>query len=476
MRKLLFTVLSVILFLPSSAKTGDGPVMTAGGYEVSKPEFEHFLWNNFRSESFTKKELKEYANLYLDFKLKVLAATDAGMDKEESFINDLKEFRDSHSEEFMVDSDFLEEAAYTIYNNSFEAVGPDGLCYMGIMTIAPQDESAQASVKAYMKADSIYHCLKNGEDFGMLAMRFSFDATASKGGAAGWMARSQLPEIIADSLFSLEEGAFCRPFELDNLFVIVYNMGHRDLGSFVQSRDEILDFIREQPDIYGEAFKRRAEAYSRQYGWGVTGDTAVMYMDSLIDEIAPEYADLVRDYHDGLLMYDISTQMVWDKVMTDSTGLAAYYEANRESLWKDGDRFKGMVLFCKDETLFREVEAALEDIPFEEWSRVIIRFNTGNSRIRAMRGTSGNGVFKKGQNEYVDALVFGEGTFEPMSGYPYANVVGKRVSCPESMADALTEVSEGYQESLERAWVKDLRKKYKYKIYRKALYRVMRQD
>ena len=105
--------------------------MTAGVYEVSKSEFEHFLWNNFRSESFTKKELKEYANLYLDFKLKVLAATDAGMDKEESFINDLKEFRDSHSEEFMVDSDFLEEAAYTIYNNSFEAVGPDGLCYMG---------------------------------------------------------------------------------------------------------------------------------------------------------------------------------------------------------------------------------------------------------------------------------------------------------------------------------------------------------
>jgi peptidyl-prolyl cis-trans isomerase SurA len=89
-----------------------------------------------------------------------------------------------------------------------------------------------------------------------------------------------------------------------------------------------------------------------------------------------------------------------------------------------------------------------------------------------MRGSSETGIFKKGQNPYIDKLVFGEGEYEPLKGFPYVNVIGNVIDAPESVRDVITQVVEDYQKSLEEQWVKDLRKKYKYKIYKKALKKI----
>ena len=90
-----------------------------------------------------------------------------------------------------------------------------------------------------------------------------------------------------------------------------------------------------------------------------------------------------------------------------------------------------------------------------------------------MRGPSENGVFQEGENEYVDHFVFGKDyEVKPIDGFPYVNVSGKLISKPENMNDVYNQVVEGYQDYLDKQWVKKLRKQYKHKIYKKALKQV----
>lgn len=40
----------------------------------------------------------------------------------------------------------------------------------------------------------------------------------------------------------------------------------------------------------------------------------------------PEFKELITEYHDGMILYEINSQMVWSKAVKDSVGLAAFYE------------------------------------------------------------------------------------------------------------------------------------------------------
>lgn len=131
-----------------------------------------------------------------------------------------------------------------------------------------------------------------------------------------------------------------------------------------------------------------------------------------------------------------------------------------------------MVFFCQDEDVFKQIKKELEGVDVSEWVSKAVEFNKESVKLRVMRGPSGNGIFLKGQNAYVDKIVFGTGEYEPMKNFPYVNVVGKVIKEPENINDVSGKVNDAYQNYLEQEWIKKLRKQYKYKIYNKALKKV----
>ena len=100
------------------AQVADPVVMKVGENEIRKSEFEYFYRKNYTEEPDQKNDLETYADLYLNFKLKVQAAIDDGIELKESFINEYKEYRDMQAEEYLCDSAFLEETS----QNRIEAV------------------------------------------------------------------------------------------------------------------------------------------------------------------------------------------------------------------------------------------------------------------------------------------------------------------------------------------------------------------
>ena len=470
MKRILTCILSVLFCVPFHAQN-DPVVMTVNGNDVRKSEFEYFFRKNNTETNVTRKTVKQYADLYLNFKLKVQAAIDEGMDKSESFLNEYRMYREMQTEDYVLDKEFLDRTAHEIYEQSVAEVGEDGLAHLYVISSYPEEETREALRESYQLMVSVYEKLQSGESFQAMASEYSSDDLAARGGEAGWVSRSQLPDDVADIVFSLEMGQYSEPFISDGMAFIVMVTERRQLGTFEENFNDIFQWILKS-DVLQEAKRRRANEYATRLGWSVRDDEAVVYLDSVLEEIEPDFGNISREYHDGLLMFEISNREIWERVSNHPEEIEEYFNSHREQFKFVEPCFKGMVLFCRDEDTYNQIKARLDGVDMSEWVDTILAFNKGDIRVRVMRGSSETGLFRQGQNAYVDKIVFGKGEYEPMINYPYVNVMGRILNQPDTIDDVVGEVTEAYQKYLEDEWVKKLRSKYKYKINKKALKKV----
>lgn len=470
MRRFIICILSVLFCMPFHAQD-DPVVMTVNGYDVKKSEFEYFFRKNNTETKVTRKTVKQYADLYLSFKLKVQAAIDEGLDKSDSFLNEYSMYRDMQAEEYLIDTDFLDELARSSYDESVQVVGKEGLAHLYVISLEPKDDSEESRKECYDKIVMIHDLLDQGESFQTLARRYSTDELAADGGEAGWVSRAQLPEDVSQIVFSLSPGQYSEPFISEGLLFIVMVRERRDLGSFEDNRDQIYEWLY-RTGAYEESKRRKANAYATRLGWDVRDVEAVDYLNSVLEEVEPDFGNISREYHDGLLLFDISNREIWERVANHPEEVEDYFTSHKKEFRFDKPCFKGIVVFCRNESEYNELKTLLENTDMSEWVDSILSFNKKEIKVRVMRGSSETGIFKQGQNAYVDKIVFGKGSFEPMKDYPYANVIGKVLKEPESINDVSGEASEAYQTYLENEWVKQLRSKYQYKINKKVLKKV----
>ena len=468
MKRILICIITVLLYIPVIAQ--DEPVvMTVNGYDVTQSEFEYFFKKNNTETTVTRKTIKRYADLYVNFKLKVQAAIDEGMDKSESFLNEYKMYRDMQAEDYTIDKEFLENLAYESYEQSVLEVGESGLALLYVISSIPKD--GKSLDECYSLLKSVYEKLEQGESFEELAQKYSSDDLASAGGQAGWVSASQLPEDVAEIVFSLEEGQYSEPFVSDGIAFIVMVAERRMLGTFAENYRDIYEWM-VRSGAFEEAKRRRANEYASRLGWTISDDEAVAYLDSVLEEVEPEFGHLSREYYDGLLLFDISNREIWERVSNHPEEVEAYYQSHLKQYRFDKPCFKGMVLFCRNENEFNQIKSVLDNTDMSAWIDSILVRNKEEIKIRVLRSSSETGIFYQGQNEYIDKLVFGKGEFEPMTNYPYANVVGRVLNKPDSIEDVIGQVTEDYQSYLESEWVKKLRSQYKYKINKKALKKI----
>lgn len=467
MRRILSCIVSVLLCIPSFSQD-DVVVMTVNGYDVSKSEFEYFFEKNNLENNISKKTVREYADLYLNFKLKVQAAIDEGLDKSESFINEYRMYRDMQAEEYLLDKDFLEKVARSSYEQSLAEIGETGLAHISVISAIPDEKNGRTLDDCYERLNTVYDKLNAGESFRRMAYEYSDDDLAQNGGEAGWVSWKQLPQEVSEVVFSLEEGEYSKPFISDGAVFLIMVDERRQLGTYEQNRFDIDNWMRET-GVYDESKRKVANEYAARLGWTIRDEEAVAHLDSVLEDVEPEFGNLSREYHDGLLVFDISNHEIWERVANNPEELESYFNANRKKFKFDKPCFKGMVLFCRSEGDYNQIKSILDRTDMSVWVDSILAYNGRDIKVRVLRSPVESGVFRQGQNEYVDKVVFGIGDFKPMEGYPYVNVVGRVLKKPESIQDVSGDVAEDYQNYLEKEWLKRLKSKYKYKINKKAL-------
>lgn len=442
-----------------AAGADDDPViMTVNGKPVPKSEFEYSYHKNNGEDVIDHKTVKEYVELFANYKRKVEAALDAHLDTLSSYNQEFRQYRDQQVLPTIITDADVDAEARKIYQETKDRIGPDGLVSLQhILLRVGQNDDESVKQSQAQRADSVWQALQNGADFSELARRVSQDpGSAANGGELPWLSKGQTLPAFDAAAFALKEGEISRPVLTEVGYHVIKMKARKQLEPYEEVKNDIYRFI-EQRNIRESIARNRVKAMAES-----SGKTEQQVMDERADSISAISQDmkyLIKEYHDGLLLYEISNREVWEKASKDEAGLQSFYKKNKKKYKWDEPRFKGIAYHTRDAKDIEAVKKSLKKVPFSKWAEVLrTTFNNDSVlRIRAEKG-----IFKKGDNGLVDKEQFkvDDAKIKEIKDFPNTSTYGKMLKAPEEMDDVRNLVVGDYQDFMEKAWIEQLKKRY----------------
>lgn len=456
---------------PLQPQTNDDDpiIMTVAGVDVPRSEFEYSYNKNNTDGVIDKKTVDEYVELFVNYKMKVQAALDARIDTTTAFKTEFAQYRDQQIRpSFVTDDDMMVEA-HKVYDQTKENIGPRGLIRPAHILILLSQKATEAEQQiAKQRIDSIYQALKDGANFEELARKLSQDpGSARNGGVLGWIGQNQLVKEFEDAAFALQPGEMSQPVLSPFGWHIILMKERKQLEPFDFHKDGIMKFL-EQRGAREGITDRKLDAMVKESNGTLTKE---QIMEQRADSMSAADIDmryLIKEYHDGLLLYEISNQNVWDKAAKDEKALERYFKKNKNKYKWDEPRFKGMAYHVKKQEDVKSVANCVKKLKFEDWNEALRKTFNNDSiiRIRVEKG-----LFKKGDNKLIDREVFKVANVkvDSVKGYPIDATYGKLLKKPQEYTDVRGLVTADLQDELEKQWVADLRRKYSFFINEEVL-------
>ena len=194
------------------------------------------------------------------------------------------------------------------------------------------------------------------------------------------------------------------------------------------------------------------------------------YEEALLPAKYPAYKALVQEYHDGIILYEIMQDQVWNKAVKDTAGLRAFFMENRSKyVWSQ--RLDATVYECKDEHVAVQVYGMLvsaDTITSKEVLEVINKDSELNLKVRMNK-------FEVAQTPYFQDRNFTPGLnpVYSMDGKWYVvKVAAVLAPAPKEFNEAKGLATSDFQAFLEKKWLEALRLKHKIVINEDALYQI----
>ena len=191
------------------------------------------------------------------------------------------------------------------------------------------------------------------------------------------------------------------------------------------------------------------------------------YEESMLAEKYPEYKALVQEYHDGIILYEIMSDKVWNKAVKDTTGLKAFYDLQKTKyMWPE--RVEATVYICATSEVSDKVfkmlkkkknnsRLILEEINKDSELNLDVKMN---KYVQSSTGFLKGKTFLEGRNE----------GYEFENKYYVVDVSKMLPEMPKELSEIKGAVISDYQNHLETYWMKELVDKYPIKVYDDVLY------
>ena len=166
----------------------------------------------------------------------------------------------------------------------------------------------------------------------------------------------------------------------------------------------------------------------------------------------------MREYRDGILLFELTDRKVWSYALKDSAGLNKFYEGNKNKyMWNE--RVDAEVFNCSDKKIGQEAyKLALKN---KSAGDIQLKQNKENAQSKV---SVISGKYEKGQYDAVDQTNWMAGTSAlkmlPDSSYQFLRINKVIVPEPKSLKEAKGFIISDYQEFLEKNWMQELRSKY----------------
>jgi len=192
-------------------------------------------------------------------------------------------------------------------------------------------------------------------------------------------------------------------------------------------------------------------------------DHIINYENSVLEKKYPDFRYLMNEFHDGILLFEISGRKVWNRVREDTVGLRQYYEEHKNNyLTRRGVNAK--IYSLKSAGSENKLISA-----YKKYSRkpntdklLLEKFNKRGDTLLYIK----EGTWYKGDDQSIDKVQWVAGTVFNKENNTHSIIVIKKIMEPVPLPfeEVQSEIISGFQDSLENEWLIQLKEKYTVKI------------
>jgi peptidyl-prolyl cis-trans isomerase SurA len=201
-------------------------------------------------------------------------------------------------------------------------------------------------------------------------------------------------------------------------------------------------------------------------------EACIDFENGLLEAKYIEFNLLMREYNDGILLFELMDNKVWSKAVKDSAGLANFFELNKANyMWEQ--RIEASIYTCENVEIAASAKKLIKKQAKKGYSDEYImeQLNVDSQLNCSIEGDK----YQKGDNEVVDKVTWAKGIYgipTPEGKVKFVNV--KKVMDPmtKSLSECKGLVTADYQKHLEEEWIKELRTKYVVKVNEDVLAKV----
>jgi len=224
----------------------------------------------------------------------------------------------------------------------------------------------------------------------------------------------------------------------------------RDFATFIEKRGSII--LTKDPAIF---INQTIDAS--------ISDRIVKYENSMLEKKYPDFRYLMNEFHDGILLFEISGRRVWNRVQEDSTGLKGYYEDHKQN-YLTKKSIEGKLYLLNDQKGGKSLYSAYRKYSRKSGTDKLLdaKFNSKNDSLLTIT----EGRWFKGDNKEIDNIQWVTGPqYTEIKNFP-AVIAINRIIDPEPLPfkDLQGEIMTAYQDYLENEWIKQLKREYTVKI------------
>lgn len=415
-------------------------------------------------------------------------------------------------------------------HNKREAVGELKVAH--IIARVTKDMSPEKKARAKKNIFEIYEKLQAGENFRIVARKFSEDlGTASKGGELPAFRAGKFDPSFENPAFALDSnGAYTEPIQTVYGWQIIQRLDRKDPKSFEETKLDLktkvarndraelsetyvlnkikkdfnfkeyrsgidnfykfcdstiisakwkmpsesklkdrmfefnsktytqLDFANH---LKGSLIAKRGGDYRRLVTYTYDQWVESLLIDhkkSKLPETEPDYLRLLKEYREGIILFDLSSEKVWNRSVTDTAGLRKFHEDNKDQ-WQWDERMNGSIYKCVNAETAKMVRKYLKKGKDDAFiiekinvsSELNLRMDDNNKFQAKDRPELEGRNFKKGVSKVYEK----NGSFIVLKVNEVIPITNKELS------EVRGNVAAKYQEYLMQQWLEELRAKFK---------------
>jgi len=190
------------------------------------------------------------------------------------------------------------------------------------------------------------------------------------------------------------------------------------------------------------------------------------YQNENLENEYPDFAAIVKEYREGLLLFDLMEKQVWQKAKKDTLGVQKYYNAHKKDyLWDT------------------RVDAIIVTAQSKKEAKKAKKILSKHSSVKAITNAIKNavvsaGIYEKNDKELPSKIEFKKGVskiFRHNKQYVVVKINEILLPKQKEFEEVRGRVINDYQNEIEKKWLQQLKTKYPVSIHNDVLAKVKKQ-